>query len=538
MRDIRVAEVADTVRGARENAEGCCLLIGAGCSVTAGIPTAAGLVERFADKWKTHYEDVEQKTWPSCMARLAPIERQRFVAPIIDAAKVNWAHIAIAHLMKCGYITRILTTNFDPLLVQACSMVGVFPAVYDLAASKIFNPAQVRDPSIFYLHGQRLGFVMLSTEKEVTDHGQTLAPVFQRAGEERVWIVAGYSGLNDPVFEHLARVDSFGYHLYWVGYRDEAPPKHVSERLLSEERFAHYVRGHDADSFFLDLTRELECFPPDLVVKPFTHLKAVTQHLMPLSYGGINDLRDTLLQKIEAAIERFEHSGDTLETMSHVFAGDYERVVAAFQASPDPSPQLRDAAAWACVEEGKKIGRRARSARGDAGPLWESAREKYRLALEIKPDMVRALNSWAISLIEHAMALPPEQREPLFAEAEEKCRRRDELQPGGGAYNLACLASLRGDAEQCRLSLQRAKDKGFLPKPVNILTDPDLESVRHLPWFIELANGGDAIAPADEPTLPVKERADAATPLVADAPVTAPVSEEPLLRSEESDVSS
>jgi len=524
MRDIKVDEVAETLREARGNADGVSLLIGAGCSVTAGIPIAADLVAEFAKRWPRRYEALADKSYMSCMARLAREERRRFIAPFIDRAKVNWAHIAIAHLMKCGYITRVLTTNFDPLIVQACSMVGVFPAVYDLASSKIFKPEQVRDPSIFYLHGQRLGFLMLSTEKEVGEHRETLAPVFQRAGEARVWLVAGYSGLNDPVFEHLASVESFGYNLYWVGYRDEAPPRHVSERLLSEERFAHYVRGHDADSFFLELTRALECFPPDLVVRPFTHLKEVAQHLMPLSSGDYKDLRAHLLQYIDAAIEQFEQRGgesgipaEPLQTMASVFAGEYDRVVEAFHASPAPSPQLRDAAAWACVEEGKKYGRRARTAQGEAAvALWEMERDKYRMALQIKPDMHRVLNSFAISYIEHAMALPEEHREPLFREAETRLRRREELQPGAGSYNLACIFSLRGNAEECRLWLQRAKDHGFLPKPVNLLTDPDLESVKELPWFIDLANGGDAIAPA---MLPVKESSDETVPLVAEAVV-------------------
>jgi hypothetical protein len=75
------------------------------------------------------------------MAELAPDECKELIAEYIDKASINWAHMAIAQLVKEGYVKRILTTNFDPLVVKACATVGVFPAVYDLAASPHFNAA-------------------------------------------------------------------------------------------------------------------------------------------------------------------------------------------------------------------------------------------------------------------------------------------------------------------------------------------------------------------------------------------------------------
>ena len=38
-------DVVETVKNAKERGKKCTLLIGAGCSVTAGIPTANGFVE-------------------------------------------------------------------------------------------------------------------------------------------------------------------------------------------------------------------------------------------------------------------------------------------------------------------------------------------------------------------------------------------------------------------------------------------------------------------------------------------------------------
>ena len=66
--------------------------------------------------------------------------------------------------MANGYVDRVLTTNFDPLVVRACAAVGVFPGVYDFAASTYFKGAFVPDRAVFHLHGQSTGFVLMNTQ--------------------------------------------------------------------------------------------------------------------------------------------------------------------------------------------------------------------------------------------------------------------------------------------------------------------------------------------------------------------------------------
>src|SRR5436305_1585736 len=186
-----VVDIKETLQNAKIADRGATLLIGAGCSASAGIPLASEFVGLIRDKFPARWNRLGNSDYAQNMALLADGERRDLLGPRIDKGRVNWAHMAIAQLMKHGYVSRILTTNFDPLMIQACAIAGIFPAVYDLASSSIFKPDQVRDPSVFYLHGQRLGFVMLNTEEQVRGHFETLTPVFQRAGEGRVWILAG-----------------------------------------------------------------------------------------------------------------------------------------------------------------------------------------------------------------------------------------------------------------------------------------------------------------------------------------------------------
>ena len=88
----------------------------------------------------------------------------------------------------------MLTTNFDPLVMRACALLGEFPAVYDFAASQFLNPADVPDKAIFHLHGQRTGFVLMNTRQECDEHSKRLGPLFQDAGRGRVWIAARHRG--------------------------------------------------------------------------------------------------------------------------------------------------------------------------------------------------------------------------------------------------------------------------------------------------------------------------------------------------------
>jgi NAD-dependent SIR2 family protein deacetylase len=165
-----IPDVIEAVRNGKGHKK-CALLIGAGCSVTSGIPLAGEFVELIKRDWKEAYSRAAAKSapnppgYPACMAELSAGERRRLTSEFVDKASVNWAHIAIAQLMKDGFVDRAYTTNFDPLVLRACSMVNLFPAVYDFAASQNFKPAFLPDKAVFHLHGQHTGFVLLHTKE-------------------------------------------------------------------------------------------------------------------------------------------------------------------------------------------------------------------------------------------------------------------------------------------------------------------------------------------------------------------------------------
>jgi tetratricopeptide (TPR) repeat protein len=432
-----IDDVAETVQNAKARGRGCTLLIGAGCSAKAGIPTAAGFINVIEERYPRAYERAEVKTYPRCMSELLLSERRDLIAEYVDKAKINWAHVCIALLIQAGFVDRVLTTNFDLLAVRACALLGEFPAIYDFAASQLFKAPDIPDKAVIYLHGQRTGFILINTEDDFKRHSDYLGPVFEDAGGGRVWIVVGYSGESDPVFNHLANVPRFDNGLYWIGYQNSDPPKHVREMLLTRGKDAFYVSGFDADSFFVTLSQKLAIFPPRLLAQPFTHIKSTMEMLTPYAFpgqGAEEDVTRTPRQWIDAAIDRFEKGtlsvGAFAAALKLLMAGAYESVLA-FREEYDqsPSPELGEPLAWAYVMQANSLVEKAKTKSGEeASRLFSQAVEKYEAALTIRPAMWQIQNNWGNLLADWARMKINEdgamqsEADVLFAAAAEKYR--------------------------------------------------------------------------------------------------------------------
>ena len=449
-----IDEIKETLENARSRGRGCALLIGAGCSVSAGIPTATGFIEIIKDRYKLAYQRAPAKTYAKYMGELLLSERRDLIAQYVDKAQINWAHLCIALLMQAGYVDRVLTTNFDLLVARACALLGVFPATYDFAASQILKKADIPDQAVFYLHGQRTGFVLMNTEEDMKKHSELLGPVFEDAGSGRVWIVVGYSGESDPVFNHLASIPRFDNGLFWVGYGDQEPASHVREQLLAQDKDAFYTKNFDADSFFVSLTRALGIFPPDVVARPFTYLQRTLTHIMPFTDPGQTfeyDVMRTPRDWIVSAIDQFETPAweiiiqggrPQMEVQKHpallavaarylLMQGHYKQVLA-FQKdfNESPSAELAVVLSMAYVMQGNQLLDRAKTTRGEeAGRLFTEAKEMYEAALTVKSDRHEALHNWGNLLLDLAKTKTGQEADALFAEAEKKYEAAITIKP-------------------------------------------------------------------------------------------------------------
>jgi len=434
MRLKQLNDVASSIRNSKEQFQkGCTLIIGAGCSVKAGIPTAGEFVDIVRKEFEPAYTRARPKTYPYVMAELTFAERHFLIGRYINSAKLNWAHLAIAQLLKNGYVDRILTVNFDPLVMRACALVGVFPAVYDFAASQDFKSALIPRQSVFYLHGQHTGFVLLNTPLEVRRFTRRLKPVFVDSVETRVCIVVGYSGDNDPVFDQLARIEQYDNRLYWICFKQALPPPHIQNKLLRDGKDSHFVQGYDADDFFVGLAQELKCFPPDFVETPFTHLENLLEVVLPYSLPG-RDLGLEAIPKrlLRDAIDKIEKPAAlALRASNLLLAGDFETVIAMGAGQDETLPdELAQLIAWGYVSAGNKAASEARTKNAEeADNLWTLAGEKYEAALRIDPKLDAALYNWGSALSTQATTKSGVEADHLWALAAEKYAAALEIKP-------------------------------------------------------------------------------------------------------------
>ena len=100
--------------------------------------------------------------------------------------------------------------------------------------------------------------------------------------------------------------------------------------------------------------------------------------------------------------------------------------------------------------------------------------EKHAKAVEIKPQDPATWDNWASSLLKLYAAAPSH---ALLEEAREKCSRAEGIQPGAGAFNLACVESRAGNLDECMAWLTKAiEHRAELAEKAQ--TDPDLAAAR------------------------------------------------------------
>ncbi len=419
-REATIDHVAECVRQAREQRTQCWVLIGAGCSVSAGIPTAAGIVREVSVRYPSYYAGAASASYADVMASLPIGPRQKLIRDYVDKAKVNWAHLALAELVRAGYIARVLTPNFDNLVSRACALAGFCPAVYDLAGAGAIDHAMVASPAVLCLHGQHSGFLILNTKPETRAQLRRLKPLFEDSPGHRLWIVVGYGGDSDPLLNLLADVRAFREGFFWVAHRDEPPCAQVHERLLSRSDVS-LVRGHDADAFFCELARRAMCFPPAIVWQPFAHLFRLLGQIEgypPQPNAAAFDPLERARSLVNDASQSVGlHDQEQLTRL--LMANAPREAVALVRDYGDSLPDtLRDLATWSYVMLGNEQSEAAAHGGGAAEALFRAACDNYNAALGVSPGSPEALSNQYATLLDWASTKSGTAADELVARAQ------------------------------------------------------------------------------------------------------------------------
>ena len=227
------------------------LLLGAGASITSGIPAAEATVEKAA-RWAwckehgRHPDDLAirqsdyrpglaaqpwyrpdvplAELYPDAIENLLRVksDRRQFFEQLINpGVPPSKGYEALTHILHQGWISTVLTTNFDQC-IQRASILNNRPhrlVTINTPDDYVTFSSVPHDPQIVFLHGS----VEHYTDKNLTAEVQTLDPALvSRLApllRDHPTIVVGYRGAEASVMNDLfmaqATSGGFLHGIYW-----------------------------------------------------------------------------------------------------------------------------------------------------------------------------------------------------------------------------------------------------------------------------------------------------------------------------------
>lgn len=341
--------------------------LGAGASASAGIPTAGDMTWEFKQKMfvsqrrapldmvadlssvvvrqhlQSHidstnslpaegapneYSVIFEKVFP------AEADRRAYLDAKLSGAKPSYGHMALAALMKADHTRIVWTTNFDPLVADACAKIfdgtGALTSLAFGVGTDIARKAMAdgRWPIEVKLHGDFRWRQLKNTDDELRHQDRELRTVLVDSCRRSGLIVCGYSGRDDSIMDALEEAaaipGAFPAGLFWLHRGDGLPYERVTALL----KLAHaqgietgLVRVQSFDEGLRDLVRlvsqvdaksldafgkqrEVKSAAPNIVGKahwPVVRLNALRVAHMPTVFrrvvckvGGTGEVREAV----------------------------------------------------------------------------------------------------------------------------------------------------------------------------------------------------------------------------------------------------
>lgn len=252
------------------------LLLGSGISRPAGIPTGweivLDLIQNIAhlnnEKIETSPEEWYAKKFnkaPNYSELLNDIlktssERNNFLKQYFEPSEEEKeqglkvptkAHIAIAKLVKAGYIKIIVTTNFDRLLEIALEKENMIPNVISTVDNlKGSLPIIHSKCTVVKINGDYLDTRIRNTESELEEYDKEFNQLLDRIFDEFGLLVCGWSSDWDiGLRKAIERCKSRRFTTYWISKDGITSTAQKLVDLLSAE----LITNTTADKFFPEL---------------------------------------------------------------------------------------------------------------------------------------------------------------------------------------------------------------------------------------------------------------------------------------------
>ena len=260
--------------------------LGAGCSISSGIPAAGGLVKTWLPRVKklvtddeTDYEDWATKYYSGYAGTNASLfygnvindlcltfeGRRREIERLTEGRDPTFGYAVLAKLMshkdygrKCN---AVLTVNFDDLVADALYLyTHKKPLIISHDSLVGFVRLTRTRPLVIKLHGDAL-LEPRNTESETSQLPEQVKYVLKNFLSETGLIFVGYGGNDKSIAEILNQLPegSLPWGIYWIG--NEIPENNIGEWL--KKRNAIWVKHRDFDELMFLIWNEFNFDHPD-----------------------------------------------------------------------------------------------------------------------------------------------------------------------------------------------------------------------------------------------------------------------------------
>ena len=228
------------------------LLIGAGASITSGVPLAGETVNRAA-KWaycKANGRSpmdpgvvdsdwlpwLEDQSWfkqgasladqyPTAIDHLLGIandKREFFEQLISRGVQPREGYRALARILDNGWISTVLTTNFDHCLSRATILEAVPPHLVEIRTSSDWSRFNVSpsNPQLIRIHGSVEHYSDKNLERDVAHLDPDIVERLKPLLRDHPLIVVGYRGMEasvmtDLLYEQAEYTRDFNHGVFW-----------------------------------------------------------------------------------------------------------------------------------------------------------------------------------------------------------------------------------------------------------------------------------------------------------------------------------
>ncbi|CAG9233001.1 SIR2_2 domain-containing protein [Paraburkholderia caribensis] len=234
-----------------------CLLLGAGASISSGMPSAQKCIwewkrDIFVTKNPTLLDSVNELSLPGTRRIIQgwldqqthyPLEgsseeysfyagecyptsadRRTFFHQFIAEAKPHIGYKLLALLSEAGCLRTVWTTNFDGLVLRACTAANVVCIEVGIdTVHRASRPQNQNELRVVSLHGDFRYDSLKNTASELQDQDAALREELLHELKDYDLVVIGYSGRDESLMRVLSAAysDQSSCRLYWCGYGAE-----------------------------------------------------------------------------------------------------------------------------------------------------------------------------------------------------------------------------------------------------------------------------------------------------------------------------